>query len=128
MRRFEGSKPEEVWKSTKLNSGYSSPLYHQGRVYALTGSFVTCVDALNGEELWKQRVDGKYSATPVLADGKLYVANDKGTTTVIEVGDKPKVLATNALDDTLQATPAIAGKAIFLRSDGFLYCVGSKEK
>jgi hypothetical protein len=63
----------------------------------------------------------------VLADGKLYVVAEDGATTVIEIGDKPKVLATNALGETILATPAVAGGAIFLRSDQHLWCIGAKK-
>ena len=53
---------------------------------------------------------------------------EKGKTTVIQLGYEPKVLAVNVLNDTILATPAIAGGAIYLRSDGMLYCIGEKKE
>jgi outer membrane protein assembly factor BamB len=119
--------PEVVWQTGKVNFGYASPVYHQMRLYVIPPNNVTCLDAQNGKELWKQRVEGSYWATPVLADGKLYAVNEKGKTTVLQLGDEPKVLAVNVLDDTILATPAISGGAIYLRSDKMLYCIGEKK-
>ncbi len=123
----DGVTPELLWKSGKFGLSYASPVYHQGKLYLWRTNNVACVNARTGEELWKERVDGPATATPVLADGKLYLVNEKGATRVIQVGDQPKVLATNKLDDTILATPAIAGGAIYLRSDKYLYCIGEKK-
>jgi outer membrane protein assembly factor BamB len=125
--REDGITPDILWKSTKLRSSYSSPVHYQGKLYVLNDTGVTCVDAGSGQEIWKQRVTGPFSASPVIADGKLYAVNEKGATMVVQLGEQPKVLATNALDDTILATPAISGGAIFMRSDGYLYCIGAKK-
>jgi outer membrane protein assembly factor BamB len=63
----------------------------------------------------------------VIADGKLYAVNEEGLTSVVKLGEKPEVLATNELNDTILATPAIADGAIYLRSDRYLYCIGPKK-
>jgi outer membrane protein assembly factor BamB len=120
--------PEVVWKTRKVNFGYASPVYHQKRLYTMPPNNVTCLDADTGQEVWKQRVEGSFWATPVVADGKLYAVNEKGKTTVIQLGEQPKVLAVNDLGDTILATPAISGGALYLRSDGWLYCVGKKKE
>jgi outer membrane protein assembly factor BamB len=119
--------PEVVWRSTKLTSGFASPLFHKGRVYAVTGVSVNCVDASDGKLLWQERVKGPFSASPVIADGKMYVASEEGLVTVLELGDRPKVLAVNVIDDVFLATPAVANGAIYLRSDKYLYCIGGKK-
>jgi hypothetical protein len=63
----------------------------------------------------------------VVAGGNLYVINEEGTATVLALGGKPRVLAVNALGETVLATPAVAGGALYLRSDHFLYCVAEKK-
>ena len=66
---------------------------------------------------------------PRVADGKLYAVNEEGTTFVVDLGaseDQKRILAENKLGDTFLATPAIAKGALFLRSDGWLYCIGAK--
>lgn len=116
-----------VWKTNKLRSGYASPLYYQGRVYNVTDANVlAAADARTGKPLESARVKGPVSASPVAADGKIYVLAEDGTTTVVETSDPPKVLASNKLDGTFLATPAIAGGAIYLRSDSHLWCIGAK--
>src|SRR5262249_49393588 len=117
----EGSAPEVVWSRNDLRSGYASPVYSQGRVYALGGVTVKCVSAKDGKQLWQQRVPGPFAASPVLGDNRLYLVNERGMTTVIELGDSPKVLARNELNETILATPAIAEGAIWLRSDKHLW-------
>jgi outer membrane protein assembly factor BamB len=120
--------PEVVWKSNKLVATYATPVYHKGRVYGLNNAnVVSCLDAKTGAPVWQQRVKGPVSASPVIADGKLYVVNEEGVTTVLKLGDKPKVLATNPVGETVLATPSVAGGAIYLRSDGHLFCIGAKK-
>jgi outer membrane protein assembly factor BamB len=130
----DGATPDAAWTTPKLNSSFTTGLYHDGRVYGLVGVGVQCVSAKDGQEVWLQRVKGAFSASPVLASRKsglspplLYVTAEDGTVTVIEAGDQPKVLAANAMGETILATPAISGEALFLRSDGHLWCIGSKK-
>jgi outer membrane protein assembly factor BamB len=119
--------PDVVWKSNKLQTGYASPVYHQGKVYVLLAIGLRCADGKTGKELWTQRVRSGSSATPVIADGRAYVTAEDGRVTVIQLGDEPKVLAVNEMKDVLLATPAVADRALFFRSDSALYCVGAKQ-
>jgi outer membrane protein assembly factor BamB len=128
LRVSEGGKPEVVWKSRKLAAAYASPLAYRGRIYALTGIGVACFDPANGQEIWRERLGHGFSASPVVADGKLYVAKEEGDTSVVQLGDKPKILANNALNEPLLATPAIANGAIYLRTEKHLYCIGARTK
>jgi outer membrane protein assembly factor BamB len=118
-----GAAPEVVWRSNKLNMSYASPVYHQGRLYGVVPVGVNCVDAATGDLVWQQRVTGPFWASPILAAGKLYVVNEKGKTTVIQLGDRPKVVAINDLQDTILASPAAADGALFLRAEQHLYCI-----
>lgn len=122
--KANGAKPDEVWKSNRLSSGYSSPAYHDGKLYVLTQQGVRCANAKNGEELWRARAAGPFSSSPVIADGKLYAANEKGIVFVIDItGEKPKELSKNDLKEDILATPSIADGAIYFRSDKHLWCV-----
>ncbi len=121
--------PQVVWKSTKLRPSYASPLYYQGRLYALNNSAIllNCADIHSGKEIWQQRVKGPFSASPVAADGKIYLVNEDGLTTVLGPGDQPQILSTNALGEPMLATPALADGAIYLRSDQHLFCIAEKK-
>jgi outer membrane protein assembly factor BamB len=64
------------------------------------------------------------SASPLLADGKLYVTNERATTTVLKAGPEFEVLATNELDGSYTlSSPVAAGNQLFIRTSGFLYCI-----
>ena len=80
-----------------------------------------CLNVETGEEVWKERVGGAFSASPVYADGRMYFFDQAGKTTVLAPGDEYKLLSENELDGGFMASPAIAGKAIFLRTEAYLY-------
>lgn len=84
---------------------------------------VTCVDAKTGEVVWRERLPGRgnHSASPVYAEGRLYFFNENGDCPVIEAGRQFKVLAENKIEGGTMASPAIAGKALFVRSRTHLY-------
>lgn len=117
--------PKRVWDAPKLGVYYSTPLVYRGRIYAVNPARVlNCADLATGKLLWQQRLQGtEYSASPVGAAGNIYVVNEEGATTVLRAGDEPQILSVNALEERTLATPAIAGGAIFLRTDKRLYCV-----
>jgi outer membrane protein assembly factor BamB len=124
-----GEAPKEVWRSSRLRAATATPLVYRGRVYALNSAGVlACADAATGKVLWQERAKGPYSASPVAADGKVYLVNEEGTTTVFRAGDEPKMLGTNPLGETILATPSVADGALFLRSDGHLYCISEQGK
>jgi outer membrane protein assembly factor BamB len=85
-----------------------------------------CLDAKTGQEIWGgQRIKPAiYSSSLVLADGKIYVTNEDGLTTVIRAGPKFEVLAENDLNDYTLSSPAISDGHIFLRTEQFLYSIG----
>jgi outer membrane protein assembly factor BamB len=87
---------------------------------------IWCLDAKTGAEIWGgQRIKPAiYSSSPVLADGKIYISNEDGLTTVIKAGPKFEVLAENDLGDYTLSSPAISDGRIYLRTAQFLYAVG----
>jgi outer membrane protein assembly factor BamB len=88
---------------------------------------VTCVNAKNGEIVWgpERTAMGTVSASPLLAEGKLYVTNESAVTTVLKAGPKFEVLQTNQLDDgyTLSSI-AVSGAQFIMRTSTHLYCIG----
>ena len=85
-----------------------------------TGSLV-CIEAKTGKIVWQERIGGQFSASMLYADGRIALFSERGKTTVIAPGRKYKPLAVNTLDGRIMASPAVAGKAIFLRTDTHLY-------
>ena len=89
---------------------------------------VWCLDAKTGQEIWggKRIKPATYSSSPVLADGKIYVTNEDGLTTVLKAGPKFEVLAENDLSDYTLSSVAISDGHIFLRTEHFLYAIGRR--
>ena len=87
-----------------------------------------CLDAKTGATIWgPQRIKPAiYSASPVLADGKIYIINEEGLTTVLRAGDKFEVLAENDLADYTLASPAISDGRIYIRTTKHLHAIGNK--
>ncbi|MCX6923596.1 MAG: PQQ-binding-like beta-propeller repeat protein [Verrucomicrobia bacterium] len=117
-----------VWKFKSHVGPYASPLLVDGLIYtAAEENYVTCLEAATGQVVWAERIGGKYAASPVYADGRLYFFNQQGTTTVIKPGRAFEVLATSTLAGGFMASPAVAGKAFFLRTRTHLYRIESGQ-
>jgi outer membrane protein assembly factor BamB len=95
-------------------------------VSSMTG-IATCYSAHDGHIYWKQRLEGKYSGSPIAAGGLVYILNEAGKATVIKPGSKLEVVAENELpagkDEIFRATPTPIDGQIFLRSTSVLYCI-----
>ena len=103
-------------------------MLHDNKLYFVTDSgMLTCLDARTGKAYYQQqRLPKSYNfkASPVGANGNLYLATEEGDVVVVRMGEKYAVLAINTLTDQMFiATPAIAGGSIYLRSQTALYCV-----
>jgi len=115
--KFEGSAAPDV-PSPVSDSKYFYMVDDRG--------LVTCLDAKTGELIWgpEATTEAIVSASPILADGKLYIINEKGVTSIVSVGKEFKILATNELDGTYTlASPAVSGSQIFIRTATHLYCI-----
>ena len=114
-----------VWKVKKNVPCKPSVLLIGDLIFMIDDNGIaSCIEAKNGEDVWRQRVGGNYSAAPLYADGKIYFFSEEGKTTVIEAGRKYNVLAESQLGDGFMATPAIVDGGIVLRSRTKVYWVG----
>jgi outer membrane protein assembly factor BamB len=87
---------------------------------------VTCIDAKTGERVWQERTDGIFTASPVAADGRIYLFSEPGETIVMRAARKPEVLARNRIDARLLASPAFSNGWIFFRSDDQIIAVSGR--
>ena len=112
------------WKEDRNMPSKPSMLLIDDRLYAVNDKgILTCLDANSGEMVWRERVDGDYAASPLYGAGHIYLFNQNGETTVVQPGDEFKKVASNKLDGSFMASPAVAGNALFLRTDKALYRV-----
>lgn len=99
-----------------------SMLVIQGHLYTVTDNGVAaCLNAADGNEIWKARLTGDFSASPLYAAGRLYFFGQNGTTTVLAEGSQLQELAKNTLDEGFMASPAVAENALYLRTERALY-------
>jgi outer membrane protein assembly factor BamB len=98
---------------------YNGLLYMAGDVGVLSA-----IDARTGQRVWQERTGGIFTASPVAADGKIYLLSEDGQTIVLAAGSQPRVLARNRLNARQLASPAISGGRIFIRTDDAVIAVG----
>lgn len=122
-------KPDEiVWKYSKSVPHVPSPILVGREIYFVhDGGVATCLDALTGQPLWQERLGGNHDASPIEIRNRLYFLNREGKATVLTAGRKFEVLATNQLEGTFKASPAVANGALFLRNESHLYRIESTK-
>ena len=118
-----------VWKITKAVPSRPSLLLIDDLLYMVSSvGIASCVEAKTGRLVWQERMGGGYSASPIYADGRIYFFNHEGTATVVQPGRKYTVLAVNKLDgEDLMASPAVAGKSLFVRTRTDLYRIEKRD-
>lgn len=111
-----------VWKMDEDVSFRSSPVLVDGLLYMITDKGVlTCVEAKTGQCIWTEKLGGQYGASLLYADRRFYLFNEKGVSTVLKPGLSFEPLATNTLDGSFFASPAVAGQSLLLRTKTHRY-------
>ncbi len=114
-----------AWEKSKQIPMMSSPLVVNNRVYTLSDRGIAlCFDATSGEEKWRERVPGRYSSSPLYAEGRIYLCSHEGRTTIVAASDEFEQLAENRLDGQLMASPVAVEGSLLLRTGTHLYRVG----
>ncbi len=119
-----------AWSKTGRGSYMSTPLAYRGLVYVLANNGVLdAYEPVTGKEIYRQRlplVGSGYSASPVAADGKLYLSNEDGEMLVVGAGAAFTHIATNSMGETLMATPAISDGVLFVRGASTLFAIARR--
>ena len=103
----------------------SSLLYYEGLLYMASDvGVVTCVDARTGEKAWQERIPGIFTASPVAAEGRVYLLSETGDAIVLRAGREPRVLTRSTLGFRMVASPALSGHQVFIRTDEHLVSIG----
>ncbi len=117
-----------AWTVTRGAPYTPSPLLVGDELYYVSDTGVlSCVDAKTGQMLWQQRLEGNYSASPVFADGRVYILSEEGVTTVFAPGKTFQRLGINRLDGNALASMAIADRSLFIRTDTHLYRIALRD-
>ena len=113
-----------AWKSDASVAKTASPIIVDDLLYMVSDDgAVTCLEAATGTKVWRERIGGRYAASPIYGDGRIYFCNQQGLTTVLKPGRAFEVMATNSLAGSFMASPAVGGKALFLRTKTHLHRV-----
>jgi len=111
-----------AWKTNKSAPHTPSPLLVGDQLYVVSdGGIATCFNAVSGEQIWQKRIGGNFSASPLFADGKIYLQSEQGDGIVLQPGSEYVELAKNELAPRTFASYAVADGALLIRTETQLY-------
>jgi outer membrane protein assembly factor BamB len=122
----DGEAPKVAWEMKRHSPDVCTPLLYEGILYVLNGDkkWLLALDPKTGQEIWNQELPvlGIFRASPVAADGKIFLVNVEGKTLVLEAGRAYKLLHAGALNEPrCWSTPALTEGALYLRTGKALY-------
>jgi outer membrane protein assembly factor BamB len=128
LENGETSSAQVAWSRTGRGSYMPTPLVHDGVLYVLGNNGVfDAYDVATGQEIYRQRLDpvgSGFSASPVMADGKIYLSSEDGEMLVVAAGRTFKQIAANSMGDLLMATPALSDGVMYVRTASSLFAIG----
>jgi hypothetical protein len=125
--RGDVTKTHIAWEHKKDIPTMASFLFLRPHLYIIDdGGAVQCLKGDTGEMIWRAKLKGHYSASPVTAGGHIFFLSEEGVVTAIKTGAKFEVAAEYSIGETCQASPAIAHGCLFIRSENSLFCFGTK--
>lgn len=119
-----GQPPAQMWTTSQLSSSTATPVASGDFVYAVNSAGVLAKgNASDGSTVWKTRLNGKFSGSPVMAGKWLYIASEEGSLKVVDTAAEPEgvVVSDLKLGGTFLCTPAISDGAIYVRTDEALW-------
>ena len=130
LAKGETDNAQVVWSKTGRGSYMPTPLAYRGLLYVLANNGVLdAYDIATGNEVYRQRlpsIGSGYSASPVAADGKIYLSSEDGDMLVVAAGPTFTHVATNTMNETLMATPALSGGVMYVRGASTLFAIGRR--
>ena len=119
------TKTHIAWEQKRGVAALSSLLYVKPYLYSISrDNILHCIDASSGKIVWLERLSGVHWASPVYADGKVYILSENGVTIVLRPGAKYDEVARNDIGDTCLASMAVSQGNFYIRSAQHLYCIG----
>ena len=120
------TKTHIAWEQKRGVAALSSLLYVKPYLYSISrDNILHCIEASSGKIVWLERLSGVYWASPVYANGRIYILSEEGVTIVLRPGPKYDEVARNDLGDTCLASMAVSRGNFYIRSAQHLYCIGN---
>jgi len=121
-----------AWSSTGNGPYMPTPLLYGDHLYVLNNNGVfDCYEAKSGKSLYRERVShagGGFSASPVAADGKLYLSGEDGEIFVVKAGPTYELVSKNPTGERIMATPALSGETLYVRAEHHLFAIGAQPR
>jgi outer membrane protein assembly factor BamB len=115
-----------AWRVGKAVPNKPSILLVDDLIYMVNDTGIaSCIEAKTGTTVWQKRIGGEYSASPIYAEGKIWFFSEDGKATAIKAARSFELLGESQLEDGFMASPAVAGKAVYLRTKTHLYRIES---
>lgn len=123
----DSTAPKFLWESNQLSPSASSPIVDGDRVYTINRAGVlACASTEDGKILWQQRVGGSHWSTPIIADHHMYCINQEGKVRIVKLGEsKGEIVSEYEFGENIQASPAVVGNAMYIRSDKHLWKIAN---
>lgn len=116
-----------VWRAVRGGPHVPSPILVAGRLYTANDTgIITCLDAATGKLIYQERIEDRFSASPIAAGDLLYFPAESGITYVLRAGDTLDIVARNDLGAPILASPAVADARILMRTQEELVCIGTR--
>lgn len=129
LKNGEESNRYLAWRLSRGSSYTGTPIVYGDYLYiSADNGVLSAYNARTGERLYQERLPSTFSASPIAADGKLYLASEDGDVFVVKAGPKFELLSTNPMGQALMATPAISDGMIIMRGQGYVYAVAEKAQ
>lgn len=128
MGRRQMQSDHVAWRKLQRGSYMPTPILYQGLLYVIGNAGIfDCYDAASGEEIYRERLEhggSGFSASPVAADGKLYMPSEDGDIFVVQTGRMFKVISKNPMGEPVMATPALTNGMMIVRGEKHLFAIG----
>ena len=122
-----GAADPVVWENDEYLPEIASPVVSGGLIFIATSyGVLVCYDAASGEKYWEEEAQQGFSASPLIADGKLYAMDTGGNMHIFSLSKEMKKLGTPTLGERAYASPAFSDGTIYLRGEKYLYCIGNE--
>ncbi len=113
-----------AWRSPKSAPTKPSVCFDGKRIYTVDDAGVAgAIDAKTGQDVWRERIGGNYSASPLLTEGRIYYFSEEGKVTVVSASEKFEKIAEGKFEEGFMASPAVSGKTLILRTKTAVYRV-----
>lgn len=128
LKEGEQKNQHLAWRTEKGSPYTPTPVVYGDYLYVCSDNGVfSAYNVKTGELIYQNRLPTSFSASPVAADGKLYMGSEDGDMYIVKAGPKFELLATNAMGEALMASPAISDGVIYIRSQHNLYAIAEKK-